>query len=335
VKESVGVGVIGVGVFGSQHARVWSELPGARLVAVADIIPERAEAAGRRFGCAPFTDMRELLRLDTIDVVSVCTPDDLHRAPVLAALEAGKHVIVEKPFAMTVEDCDAMSAAATRARRVLTVGHILRFDPRYHLARQAIARGDVGELVHMSARRRNQVGAIDRLLGHTSVLFFLGAHELDFLSWCAGSRIARVSCESVRKVLADRGADDGFLAVLRYENGVIASLEASWVLPAGYVKLEAGAELVCAKGTVFVDGGANGLRIGTSGPVTNPDVVYAPEVAGESSGALRRELSHFLDCTRDGRPTLVTPAEARHVVEGLVAMARSVETGASVVLSAR
>jgi predicted dehydrogenase len=81
-----------------------------------------------------------------------------------------------------------------------------------------------------------------------------------------------------------------------------------------------------------VDGGANGLRIGSSGPVNNPDVMYAPDVAGESSGALRRELAHFLSCVREGREPLVRAEEARHVVEGLVAMARSAATGSAVTL---
>jgi len=142
VKDSIGVGVIGMGVFGTQHARVWSEQPGARLVAVADTVAERARAGAERFGCSSFTDAREMLAMEDIDAVSVCTPDDLHRDPVVAALEAGKHVLVEKPFATRVADCDAMMAAASRSGRILTVGHVLRFDPRYHLARQTVQRGD-------------------------------------------------------------------------------------------------------------------------------------------------------------------------------------------------
>jgi predicted dehydrogenase len=330
--DEFGVGVIGAGVFGTEHARVWSELDSVRLVGVADMDPARAAAAATRFGCQAFRDARDLAASAGIQAVSVCTPDDTHVAPVLAALEAGKHVLVEKPFATTVEDCDTMMKAAARAHRFLTVGHILRFDPRYAVARAAVVGGDLGAVVHMSAKRQNNMGSADRMKARSTILFFLGIHDLDFLNWCAGVRLERVYAESVRHVLGD--ADDAFVATLRYANGVIASLEASWVLPRNYGTLEAGAEVVCAKGAVLVDGGFNEVRLATSGPVSHLDTVYGPEVAGQSRGALRAELEHFAACVRGGGTPLVTPAEARHAVEGICALTASLKTGAPVSLAA-
>jgi len=328
----IGIGVIGVGVFGSEHARVWSELEGARLAGVADANPARAEDVAARCRCRAFRDVRELVSSGDIRAVSVCTPDDAHVAPVVAALEAGKHVLVEKPFATTVGDCDTMTGAAARAHRILTVGHILRFDPRYAVARAAVAKGDLGEIVHMRAMRQNNVASADRMKARSTIMFFLGIHDLDFLNWCAGARLERAYAESARRVLGD--ADDAFVSTLRYANGVVASLEASWVLPRNYGTLEAGAEVVCAKGAVLVDGGFNDVRLATSGPVSHLDHVYGPEIAGASRGALRSQLEHFLASVRSGSAPLVTLAEARHAVEGICALTESLRTGAPVLLGA-
>jgi UDP-N-acetylglucosamine 3-dehydrogenase len=333
MPRKLGVGVVGVGVFGEQHAKVYSQLEHVRLVGVADLDEARAEQVAKSYGAKAFGDYNELVARANIDLVAVCTPDEAHLHPVLAALSAGKHVFVEKPFATSVADCAKMMSAAKLADRKLTVGQILRFDPRYHVARETIARGDVGDIVHLTVRRNNQLASADRLAGRTSVLFFLGVHDLDFMNWCVGSKIQRVYCESTRRVLDN--ADDTYLALIRYENGVIASLEASWVLPRGYVKLEAEAEIVCTNGTVFVDGGANALRLATSGPVNHPDVTYGPEVAGVSYGALRHQLSHFVDCVRFGSEPLVPPEEAAHAVAGICAMERSLKTGAPVYLDRR
>lgn len=330
MAKGLGVGVIGVGTFGARHAQVYAEMPGVDLVGVADTDETRAERVAAALGTRPYTDYNELVGRREVEVISVCTPDNAHLHPTLAALAAGKHVFVEKPFATSVPDCNKMIRAARLAQRKLTVGQILRFDPRYHEARQRIVDGQVGDIVHASVRRLNQVTSADRLARHTSVLFFLGVHDLDFLNWCVGSRCERVYCEATRRVLDN--AEDAYLAVIRYRNGVVASLEASWVLPRGYEKLEASAEIVCTGGAVFVEGSAEAVRVATGGSVVHPDVTYAPQVAGVSRGALRTQLDHFLDCVRFDRTPLVSPEDAKHAVAGICAMHRSLKTGAPVYL---
>jgi len=163
MRSKLRAGVIGVGTFGSLHARVYAELEAADLVAVADIKPERMQHFISQYGTRGYADYNELLEKEDLDIVSVCTSDELHLEPVMAAAAAGKHILVEKPLAMSVSDCDAMIQAAEKAKVKLMVGQILRFDPRYYTARQAIADGQIGTPVHFFARRNNPIRNARRL----------------------------------------------------------------------------------------------------------------------------------------------------------------------------
>jgi UDP-N-acetylglucosamine 3-dehydrogenase len=324
------VGVIGVGVFGSLHARVYAEAEMAKLVGVADVDAARAAEVAERHGCAGYTDYRELLARPDLDAVSVCTTDRLHAEPVIAAVQAGKHVMVEKPLATTLEECDTMIAAAHAAGVTLTVGHILRFDPRYRAAHDAIRAGRVGRPLHVAARRNNRRSAADRLADKTTVLFFLGIHDLDCLHWCLGGPVRHVYAESVP---ADAESPEAYLGLLRYADGTLVSLEVSWALPESYPgRLDAAWEVVGTEGSLSVEGGGVGTLLHDEAGTEALDNRYYGEVDGRFVGPLRDELRHFLRCLRDGTPPLVTAGEARAAVEVVLALERSRREGRPVTL---
>jgi predicted dehydrogenase len=319
------VGVIGVGVFGSLHARVYAEAEIAELVAVADVDVERAAEVARRHDCASYSDYRELLARPDVDAVSVCTTDRLHAGPVIAAVRAGKHVMVEKPLATSLEECDAMIAAARAAGVMLTVGHILRFDPRYRAARDAIRGGRVGRPLHVAARRNNRGSAAARLADKTTVLFFLGIHDVDCLLWCLGAPVRHVYAESVP---ADAGSPEAYLALLRFGDGTLASLEVSWALPESYPgRLDAAWEVVGTAGSLSVEGGGVGAVLHDASGTEALDNRYYGEVDGRFVGPLRDELHHFLRCLRDGATPMVTAEEARAAVAVILALEESRTAG--------
>jgi UDP-N-acetylglucosamine 3-dehydrogenase len=327
---TVRVGVIGVGVFGSLHARVYAEAETAELVAVADVDAGRAAGLAGQYGCASYSDYRELLARSDVDAVSVCTTDRLHAEPVIAALQAGKHVMVEKPLATTLEDCDAMIVAARAAGVTLTVGHILRFDPRYRAAHDAIRAGRIGRPLHIAARRNNRRSAATRLADKTTVHFFLGIHDLDCLLWCLGRPLRHVYAESVP---ADAASPEAYLCLLRFADGTLASLEVSWALPESYPgRLDAAWEVVGTEGSLYVEGGGVGTLLHDEAGTEALDNRYYGEVDGRFVGPLRDELHHFLRCLRDGAPPLVTPEEARSAVEVVLALERSRREGRAVTL---
>ncbi len=150
---TLGIGIIGTGGISRAHVQGYQNMPDqARIVAVADIDPQRARDAAAEWGVEHvFTDYRDLLALEAVDAVSVCTFNQAHRAPTIAALEAGKHVLVEKPLAATLDDAAAMARAAQGAKGLLMVEMKWRFMPEILAARQAIARGDLGPIYYAEA----------------------------------------------------------------------------------------------------------------------------------------------------------------------------------------
>jgi len=323
--EKLGIGVIGVGTFGSLHAKIYSELDTCELHAVADINAERSSQVSAAFGAQGYSDYRQLLERDDIGAVSICTTGDLHIAPAVAAVEAGKHVFVEKPLALTPEGCDRIIDAASSAGVTLTVGHVLRFDPRYVTAYQEIQKGAIGEPVHIFTRRNNVMASAQRLRKHSSVLFFLGIHDIDFVNWCMGVKPETVYGVAVSKVLGD--TPDTVLALMTFPDGTIASLEASWILPETLPgTLDARFDVVGTNGALYVNGGAGAVSI-ASERFTQPGISYAPDLFGESVGILRDELAHFVKCATEGIPPIVSGEDGKRAVEVAYAIQKSLDSG--------
>ena len=249
----------------------------------------------------------------------------------MAAARAGKHILVEKPLATAVEDCDAILAAAKQAGVVLMVGHILRFDPRYYKARETLREGAIGDAVHFYGRRSGLIPSAERLSEHTTVLFFLGIHDIDYMNWCAGAKPERVYAESVRKRLKD--APDTTLALIRYSNGIVGSLEVCWTLPETYVeRLDAQFKIIGTEGMIFVDSSGRGVAIYTEERGHCPESFYAPSVEGRTVGVLPDEIHHFIECVRTGRKPRVSGEEGKAAVQVACAIAASAAQGAVVYL---
>ena len=201
------VGVIGVGFMGTHHAETYAAMPDAELMGVADIDQARAASVAEKFGIRAYEDMRQLLADPNVAAVSICTNDEQHVEPSLAALAAGKHVLLEKPIATTLGDADRVLAAANGSTKCFLVGHILRFEQRYVAAKQAVDAGQIGEVISIFARRMNAASAQNILEGRVSVLSFIGVHDLDLCHWIADAPAVRVYCEVRRGLLASRGFD--------------------------------------------------------------------------------------------------------------------------------
>jgi UDP-N-acetylglucosamine 3-dehydrogenase len=325
VSGKIGIGVIGVGTFGALHAQTYRQLDGCELRAVADVDESRLEAVSEALQVHGYDDYRDLLKRSDVDAVSICTTDEFHVEPAIAAVSAGKHVLIEKPLATSPPDCDEIIGAAEDSGVKLMVGHILRFDPRYHAAYSAIKDGKLGDLVHMFSRRNNSMRSAKRLSQHTSVLFFLGIHDIDFMNWCTGARVESVYAEATAKVL--EGTPDTVLALLRYAGGTIASLEVSWVLPEAHPRgLDARFDAVGSAGAVYVNGVGDDVSI-VHERLEHPPLFYASELFGERVGILRDELNHFVRCVLHDREPIVGGRDGKAAVEVAYAIQQSYESG--------
>ena len=332
-KEQLGAAVIGLGMMGERHAAIWAETPATDLVTVYDILPDRTQEVASDLGCEAAASLEAAIARDHVDIVSVCTDDGAHVESCVAAAGAGKHILLEKPLATTLEDCDTIIAACDSAGVKLMVGHVVRFDPRYALAQKAIADGEIGEVIQVFARRNNIVDSGTRIGPRTSVAYFLGVHDLDLMRWFIGAEALKVHAEGVSKVLADIAAEDSIMTLLRYDSGAIGCLETCWVMPKGIpCTLDSRLEVIGTEGMVRVTVGDEGCTIMTPERATRPDILYGPMLHGEQAGALRTQLDHFASCVLSGTEPLISPQDARAAVEIAAAIHDSLQSGAPVYL---
>jgi myo-inositol 2-dehydrogenase/D-chiro-inositol 1-dehydrogenase/UDP-N-acetylglucosamine 3-dehydrogenase len=331
IKRPVRVAVIGAGMMGRGHATCVAQSGRAELVAVTDLNSGRADELAGRLGAAAYRSHRELLDRVDVDAVIVCTPDWEHREVCVDAASDGKHILVEKPLAMAVEDCDAIIAAADNAKVTLMVGHILRFDPRYAAARAAVDSGEIGAVSYMYARRSNTVVQPRRFGGNTTVLHYLAVHDVDWMLWAMGEPVTQVQAASSREVLRDLGVDDAVFAVLRFSGGAIACIHAAWVRAEhDPVDLDACLEVVGTRGSLHVEAPNAGLRV-EGERSRRVDTTYGFAMSGKAGGALREEVDHFLQCLQEGRAPLVDGRQARAAVAVVNAAAKSARSGKPVV----
>lgn len=332
--DQLRVGVVGVGLIGALHARVYAELPNATLIGVADPDEEAASLTASRLQCDHSSDVEAFLKRDDIDAVSICVPDSLHVEPGVLAAENGKHVLMEKPIARTVADARKIVSACQVNHVGLMVAHLLRFDPRYVRLAEDIRNGDLGEVLHMYAKRQNPKGIAERLKGRTSMLFYVGIHDIDLLNWYMGQRATEVYAQKVQKENAKHDTQDCIFLSVRYEGGALASLHFSWALPQTFpAGILSGVEVVGTQGAGYVSVLDQGVSLYTSDGAFFPDTLHWPETNGRISGDLRDELQHFVQATLDGTPYLVPTAAAIHAVEIIEAAFRSIETNGPVTIS--
>src|SRR5690606_2271908 len=262
----LGVGIIGAGWFGERHAEAMAALDDVRLVAAS-----RTDAAAladftARYGGRGYTDYTDLLADPAVDAVVIATPHHLHTAPVKAAARAGKHMLLEKPMAPTLAECDRIIEVAAEAGVTLMLGHTSQFAPAYRLAKEMLDAGEVGEIVlgisTMSKywfEPNRRAWHLDRQTGG-GMLLSAGMHCLDRLTWLVGSPVTGVATQMIAR-FHDQAADDAGLLFLRSANGV-----AGTVVSVGYRE---GApkhltELTGMRGMLTVDY-VGGVTVGRNG----------------------------------------------------------------------
>ncbi|HMK70109.1 MAG TPA: Gfo/Idh/MocA family oxidoreductase, partial [Xanthobacteraceae bacterium] len=179
------IGVVGVGVMGSNHARVLSGIPGVQLVGIADPDRKQRDAVARTLGCEAFADIDGLLR-SAPDAVSIAAPTHLHHDLALRCISRGIHVLVEKPIAPTVEEGHAIVAAARRAGVTLMVGHVERFNPAVESIRRAIKGQDILSIAI------TRVGPFPPRMSNVGVVIDLAVHDIDLIRWFTDSEIVEI-----------------------------------------------------------------------------------------------------------------------------------------------
>ncbi|MGQ9754259.1 MAG: Gfo/Idh/MocA family oxidoreductase [Thermaceae bacterium] len=329
------VGVIGLGAMGRNHARVYAELPGVELVAVADTDPSVAEAVGVRHRVRWYTDHRRMLERERLDAVSVAVPTSFHAEVVLEALEAGAHVLVEKPIAATVAEGERMVERARELNRQLMVGHIVRFNPAVQALKKRLEEGQLGRLFQAFFRR---IGPFPARIRDVGVVVDLASHDLDLMRYLLGSSPIRIYAEVERRVHTEH--EDLMWGLLRFPEGVVGALEVNWLTPTKVRE----ALLLGERGMFRLD------------DLTQELYFYENSLAGELSWPalqtlkgvgeghmvrypvrqyepLRAELEAFVGAIRDGRPVPVSGEDGLAALRLALMLVESGKTGRVVEVS--
>lgn len=330
MDQKLRVAVIGVGFMGSMHARLYASMPDVALIAVADPVQARAEQVAAQTGCRPYADYQELLTRERPDAVSICTLETQHVEPAVACAQGGVHMFIEKPLASTLDGADRIIRAAADHRVKVGVGYLLRFDPRYSAVKERLQSGELGDVIHIHARRNSPRTEGPRRYGSQLELpLHVSVHDLDLILWyLEGRRPLSLYAAASRKALADLGIDDTVMAVVTFEGGTVVGVESSWALPpASATKLDARFELLGTRGMAEVDVSDTGLHLVTEAGTQLPDMVHWPAVRGRIVGPVREELVDFVAAIHAGRDPLVTPQQARESLRLALAMIASTRSG--------
>lgn len=353
MKRNLKIGVIGNGSISQCHLKPYSEHPDVTIHAVCDLNEERARAAADKYNVPHvYTDYRELLADETIDAVSICTWNNTHAEISIAALRAGKHVLVEKPLARSVEEALRMQEAVRETGKLLQVGFVRRYDPNARMLRQFVDAGEFGDIYYAKAsyiRRFGNPGGwfSDRSRSGGGPLIDLGVHVIDLCWYMMGRpKVKSVSGNTYNKLgnranllnlsqyrAADYDAnlndvEDMANALIRFENGASLMIDVSFTLHAkdneGVVKLYGD------KGGFEIDPAVTMIS-----EKNNTILNIEPQV--DSKGfqmdpAFANEIGHFIECIQEGKQPLSPVEDGVEIMKILAAVYESAEKGTEVYL---
>jgi phthalate 4,5-cis-dihydrodiol dehydrogenase len=306
------VGIIGAGDFGEQHAEAIAEQSNAKLFAASRTNKMALEAFTNRYGGRGYADYHHLLADPEVDAVVIATPHHLHTEIVIKAAQAGKHIMVEKPMALSLAECDRMVAATKKAGEKFMVGHNNHFVPAYLTTKDILDSGELGEVVlgvsTMSKRWINpnrREWHLDRRYGG-GMWLTVGVHAVDRLTWLMDSPVESVSAHLDTR-FHDQHADDLGMVFLRYKNGVVGT-----VVSAGFETgvMNFSTELTCTKGMLKVVDDRH-VFIGRD---EQWQQISGTEGSDWMMASLVNEWRAFLSAIENDTTPLVTGEFARHIM---------------------
>jgi predicted dehydrogenase len=334
----IGIGILGAGKAGSNFARTLQGMKEqARIIGFCTAHRETAVQAAGRFGAELGTDSpAELLAREDVEAVIVASPDRYHCEQVVAAAEAGKHVLCEKPMCRSVEEAQRMIAACRLGGVVLMVGFTERFNQPCLEAKGRIESGEIGAPRMILARRchprsvvRGRKWLNDRET--EGVLNYAGTHNIDLICWYMGAAPERVHGEMGQLILEEQDFTDCAVVTFKFPDGGIAALYETFAYPENYPHgVDRSFEILGERGVIKIDLMSQPLMIHTAQGCSLADSVTWPRSPRGLDGALRAEVEHFLECVREGKNPMTGGEEGMLAIRIASAARRASVSGCSV-----
>ncbi|MDE0780266.1 MAG: Gfo/Idh/MocA family oxidoreductase [Alphaproteobacteria bacterium] len=339
--KQINVGVIGTGWVGGIRANACAQTVLVDELHIAEIDPVRqAEITAETNPASMTDDWRTLIENDSIDAIIIAMTPETARFPiVMGALEAGKHVFVEKPIAPSLAEAEQAYTLAKASNLKITVGYSRRFDPRYAYVRKALQNGLIGEPVTCLISRHSTRELGEKITGRSkmSPTSIGGVHDLDFVLWCLQPRKpVRIYSQTTGKLFSRKSdTPDHQWVMVTMNDGTTVTIGIGWILPAGYPNfVQAWIEVIGTEGALSIDDTHKEIQYNTvhdgirypmsSMPGEQIDHIFA--------GSMLDETKHFLEAVAYDRPTMVREEEALLVMQVYNAADLSAELGEPVML---
>jgi predicted dehydrogenase len=334
--RSINVGVIGTGWCGGIRAETCSRSPFVNDLHIAEIKETRLkEVAELTRPVTATTDYRILIENKSIDAVMISTtPEPTHYPIAKESLNAGKHVLLEKPIALELAEADELIALARSKDLLFTIGYSQRFNPKFAYVKRSIDEGKIGQPVSALVSRHITRNLGKKISGRVklSPAAMEATHDIDFVLWCLAPRKpVRVYAQEVRKIMGPQyNVPDCVWIVVTMEDGSAFTIGAGWVLPPAYPNFSSTwIEMVGTEGALMVDDTHRDVYVTTmqSGIQFPISTMPGERVGHVYAGPMAAETIHFLECVALGRQPIVTPEHARMVMQVYQAADVSAETG--------
>jgi len=325
------LGVVGAGAWGRNHVRTVATLPEAELTAVCDRDPKVRDRVARQYPVTHVTaDLADLLL--RVDAVIVASPATTHAQLALQCIAAGKPCLVEKPFALSVRDAEAVARAATERQVAVAAGHLLVFHPAVERLRTLVREGDLGKIFYLYGLRVN----LGQVRADENALWSFGPHDVSVALYLLDDQPTRVAAQG--RSYLQPGVEDVVFLTMEFASGILAHVQLSWLDPHKERKLT----VVGAKKMVVFDDmePREKLRIYDKGVDRPPEYgsygeslairegdIFIPKIPNVEP--LAAELGHFVRVARGGEPPRAGAADGVRVVRVLEAASRSLAAGGS------
>ncbi len=322
------VGMIGSGGIAKAHLHAMKDNENVKPVAVMDVVLERAEDVAKEFDGKAYGNLDDLLADPQVDAVITCSPHIYHGEQVVAAAKAGKHVLVEKPMALTLKECDDMIQACEEANRILMVGQVMRHYPVNKMIKKMIAEGAIGDVGHLIRRRYSyfdttQPGTVygrwylDLKVGGICVLYCFGPHEYDILHWYMDSPVVEVYSQGTESTELYKGQKDSYTSMMKHENGAVSVLSQTVVSHVGAHDQF----IMGSKGSMFLAGDKLSMN--------GQDVA----IDGSSGQGMKLQIQAFADSCMTGEVPDASGRSVRHTMAVIEATKQSAERNKPVLVS--
>ncbi|MHB2153719.1 Gfo/Idh/MocA family protein [Calditrichota bacterium GD2] len=300
------VGIAGCGFMGEVHAESYQKLADVQLYAVAERNPEKLEQFSQKFGpLKKYRDVLDMIKDKEIDVIDICLPTPFHREPAILALQQNKHVLLEKPIALTLEDALAIKQAAEASKGQFMVAHVLRFWAQYSVIRNVFKQKQLGAVKEIYASRFNELPLwsegtwIMEESQSGGLVIDLMIHDIDFVLWNLG----KVKCVWSKGIPDEKNFHIQVMAVLEFENGATAYIEGGYLNPQG-AGLSSQMRIYGEKALLEMYAHENHIRLTESGGIKKQ--LEIPSIDGYFE-----EIAYFVDCIKQNKePSVITIDEA-------------------------